>query len=141
MKRLLWLLYSLAILIFKGIQLLATVCIKAFRFLKNWNEFVTVPVALGLFWFIRPIMRYIDPTAGVFDLGIIHVFFAGLVIYLLVIAAVWLIVRLTYKVLYIYLDVQFEVDFKTLSNYQKCVLSLGFFSIVLLGFSITLASL
>lgn len=136
-KKFIWLLIN----ILKVVDYSFVLIKRGLKFLKNWNEFITVPVAIGLFWFVRPVLRFIDPTAGVFDLGIMHVFFAGLVIYLLVIAAVWLIIRLTYKVLYLYLDVQFEVDFKTLSNYQKCVLSLGFFSVVLLGFSIVLTAL
>lgn len=111
------------------------------KFIKNWNEFVTIPIAFTLFWFARPLLRWVDPTSGVFDAGVLHVFFAGLVIYLLSIAAIWLLIRLTYKFLYVYLDVQIEIDFKTLTNFQKCVLSLGFFSVLLLGFAITLASL
>lgn len=41
--------------------------------IKLWPDFLALPLALLGFWLSIPILRWIDPTSGIFDTGIFQI--------------------------------------------------------------------
>lgn len=104
------------------------------RFLMQWNEFLTVPLAVLLFWLGGSFMRWIDPTAGLFDAGIFQIIIFAVAAFLFLHGIAWIILKITFPKLYRFLDEQFEKEMElsptvgtNLTTYQKCVLVLFYF--------------
>lgn len=42
------------------------------KFISNWNEIITIPLSLVL-WYLSPtFLRWLDPTAATFDSGVLQ---------------------------------------------------------------------
>jgi len=63
-------------------------------FLRKWNEIITLPLAIFLWWFSRDLFRAIDPSAGVYDIGILQVFLLATIGLLFIHALVWIILKI-----------------------------------------------
>lgn len=112
------------------------------RFISNWNEIITIPLALVL-WYLSPtFLRWLDPTAATFDSGVLQNYLLAAIGLLLFNGVAWLIVKLTFPGIYRYLDSHMENAVENsptitavserekmfnLSTLQKCVISLSIF--------------
>lgn len=119
-----------------------------FIFLE-WNEFLSIPLGLLLFFGFPYVLRFFDSTSAAYDGGVLHSFIAAIVGMLLIHGFAWILLKITFPKLYRFFDSMFEEHiFKkdsfntilterdkhlTLSTWQKCVLALSYFSLLLLG--------
>lgn len=122
---------------------------KIISFLTQWNELLTIPAAFILWWLSPYFLRWLDPTAGVYDAGIFQVILFAIICFLIFHGVVWLVLKLTFPRLYRFFDDEFEKavtdnpelqpsvterdKFFHLNTYQKCVLILFYFSLCLLS--------
>lgn len=108
------------------------------RFLIQWNEFLTVPLAVLLFWLGGAFMRLIDPTAGLFDAGIFQIIIFAVAAFLFLHGVAWVVFKITFPKAFRFLDDIFEEEIDRplndgipqqwkLSIYQKCVLCFIYF--------------
>jgi hypothetical protein len=108
------------------------------RFLIQWNEFVFIPLAIALFWIGGIVIRWLDPTSGLFDGGIFQIIVFAIAAFLFLHGTTWIILKITFPMAYHFLDQIFEEeivrpdnepipDSWKLSKYQKCVLVLFYF--------------
>lgn len=119
-------------------------------FLSEWNEFLSIPLGLLLFFLFPYLLRFFDPHAGAYDAGVLHSFVAAIVGMLLIHGFAWVLIRITFPGVYRFFDNAFEnlifSESKTfplelscrdkhlnLSAWQKCSLSLSLFALYLLG--------
>ena len=112
------------------------------KFISNWNEIITIPLSLML-WYLSPtFLRWIDPTAATFDSGVLQNYLLAAIGLLFFNGVVWLIIKLTFPGIYQYLDEPMESAVTAspsytavsdrekmfnLSTLQKCVISLSIF--------------
>jgi hypothetical protein len=113
--------------------------LKAFKkFLIQWNEFITIPLAIVFFWLGGAFIRLVDPTAGLFDGGIFQIVIFAVAAFLFLHGIAWLILKITFPAAFTFLDEVFEVEISDpenkpipqewkLTKYQKCVLVLLYF--------------
>ncbi|HUU40631.1 MAG TPA: hypothetical protein VMW42_06815 [Desulfatiglandales bacterium] len=108
------------------------------RFLIQWNEFVSIPLAIVLFWIGGSLIRWLDPTAGLFDAGIFQIIIFAVAAFLFLHGIAWIVLKITFPKAYFFLDEIFEIEIERfenepipqewkLSTYQKCVLVLLYF--------------
>ncbi len=104
------------------------------RFLIQWNELVSIPLAVLLFWIGGSLIRFIDPTAGLFDAGIFQIIIFAVAAFLFLHGIAWIVLKLTFPKAYKFLDEIFEEEIDqssrlacNLTIYQKCVLVLLYF--------------
>lgn len=119
------------------------------KFVCKWNELLTIPLGFILFYYFPLLLRIIDPTAGGYDIGILHAAIAAISIMLIIHGFAWLLLRITFPGVYKFLDDTFETfitrsdslnsnptkrdHFLLLTTFQKCVISLSILSLYLLG--------
>ena len=107
-------------------------------FLIEWNEFMTIPLSLVLYWLGGLLIRALDPSSGLFDPGIFQIILWSVSAFLFLHGIAWLVIKITFPRLYHFLDSVFdyEIDYNAgdlipddskLTKYQKCVLSLAYF--------------
>jgi hypothetical protein len=80
------------------------------NFLKTYNELLSIPIAIVLFFFAPPLYRLIDPGAGQFDAGYFQVLIFAIVAFNVASGVAWLMFRLNFPSLYKYWDNDFEDD-------------------------------
>lgn len=100
------------------------------KFLAQWNELLTIPLSLVLFWIGGLFIRAVDPTAGLFDPGIFQIVIWAVAAFLFLHGATWIVIKITFPKLYHFLDEVFENGISEsglLTLYQKCVLALAYF--------------
>lgn len=111
---------------------------KVKRFLSNWHEVLTIPLALVL-WYLSPtFLRWLDPVAATFDAGALQVYLLAAIGLLFLTGVSWLIFKLTFPNIVKWIDKEFEEAFKEksmlpnpserdkmfyLTTIQKCGLS------------------
>jgi len=75
------------------------------NFLKtNVQGLLALVVALGLFLGLGPVLTHIDPTAGIIDLGALHLLVFGTVKFLLGTFVAWLVISMDWGVFDKYID-------------------------------------
>lgn len=112
--------------------------IKAF--LRQWNELITLPIAMLLWWLSDDIIRWFDPTAASYDGGIFQIILFAIICLFVANGVVWIIIKLTFPGIYDYLDNFLEQNLKNSSNpnytmslWQKSVIVLWVFSLYFLS--------
>lgn len=130
---------------------------KLFNFIfKEWNEFLSIPLGFLLFFTFPYVLRLFDSTSAAYDGGVLHAYIAAIVGMLLIHGFVWVLLKITFPKLYRFFDTMFEEyvfsknsfmptlterdKHLTLSTWHKCVLSLAYFSVLLIG-TVLLANL
>jgi hypothetical protein len=112
---------------------------KLLKFLKDWNELVTLPLALLLWWYSSSILRLIDETAGVYDVGILQAFLLGTAGILLGHALIWIVIKLSNNEIYRTLD-DFLIK-NDLTSWQKGLFSLLYWGFLLVAWAILVAGM
>lgn len=108
------------------------------NFLKtNVQGLIALLGALGLFFGLGPLLRHIDPTAGVIDIGALHLLVFGSVKFLLGVFMVWLVVAFDWAPFDKYLDTEaFADDFRDLHPETKAKLLVYLFIGLLITFAL-----
>lgn len=96
------------------------------KFLRKWNELLTLPLAVILWWWSGDILRWADPMAGVFDAGILQVFLLATIGLLFGHAFIWLTLKLSAPDVYAVLNDYLQNPQDT-SPWQKGLFSLIYF--------------
>ncbi|MEH0156462.1 hypothetical protein V6R21_20100 [Limibacter armeniacum] len=78
--------------------------LKLAKFLGTWNELLTIPFGLVLFFMSPLFLRAFDPTAATIDAGVLQVIIFGLVKYSIASGFVWLVFKMQWPALYRRLD-------------------------------------
>ena len=114
---------------------------KLFRFLADFfkNQYkanpqiLWIPILFIIWAIVAPILRWIDPTAAIFDLGIFMIPVYAIIIFLISTFFVWLFLKKVYGTIYKYLkdETGFKKDFETLTSCQKIIISLSVFFLLL----------
>lgn len=112
---------------------------KLFRFLADFfkNQYkanpqiLWIPILFIIWAIITPILRWIDPTAAIFDLGIFMIPVYAIIIFLISTFFVWIFLKKVYGTIYAYLKSGFKKDFETLHPCLKIIISLSVFFLLL----------
>jgi hypothetical protein len=96
--------------------------------LKEWiikkKEYLFIVVAILLFLASAPIFRMIDPTAGVYDIGVLQNNITAIISLLVFQFIAWNILCFIWPSIRIYFEENFTADFNKLLPWQKIVTSL-----------------
>jgi hypothetical protein len=123
---------------------LKTIIIYTYKFFKDWNEFITLPIAILLLIFVAPLIRSLDPTAGVFDMGVLQKPLLVIIYIFFYHAIAWFMLKVTFPNVYKFLSDMFEgitSDSQSISTWQKiqvslCLFFFYFFMLVLVSLSV-----
>lgn len=80
------------------------------KFIKRYNEWLSLPVALALFFAVPNLYRMADGTAGSFDAGYLHTLVFAVVAVNFASGIAWFMFMLSFPDLYRYFDNQAERD-------------------------------
>jgi hypothetical protein len=108
------------------------------HFIRKHSEILTIPIALVLWWFSEPILRFIDPTAGTYDAGIFQVILFTIIQFLIYHGVAWLVFKFTFPIASNYLDNVFDKTIlyqsvNPLTKWEKSKLVLFLFALYFLG--------
>lgn len=107
------------------------VLIKAITgFLKRWPELLGLPLALLIFLLSAPLLRLLDPTAAVYDLGILQKIFLGVITLLALNAAVFMGIKFNFPTVYSYYKRLLIVEFFQITPWQRILLFLSLYSLL-----------
>jgi len=107
---------------------------RLFRFIAVWNEFLSIPLAL-LLWFYSPtLLRMVDPTAAAYDSAVLQQVIFAIIAVLIFHGLAWFLLKLTFPEIYRFLDNDFGVFFSNLQGWRKLKLALLLFSLYFLAF-------
>jgi hypothetical protein len=122
------------------------------KFIRKNSEYVTLPMALVLWYFSPELLRLIDPTAATFDSGIFQIILFGIIKFLVIHSVAWFLLKLRFPYLFQYLDSSsgFQSELRGIpfiTNEQKFKLSCQrlqysflFFSLYLLALLVCVAT-
>ena len=118
-------------------------------FLVEWNEFITIPLGIILFFTFPQMLRLFDNTTAAYDAGVLHSYISAVAGMLIIHGYAWIMLRITFPGVYKFFDDAFERNIAdsrtygsmlsdrekhiTLSVWQKSLLALAVFSLYLLG--------
>jgi hypothetical protein len=80
------------------------VFLAIYKFLAKWNEILTIPVALILWYFSPELLRLIDPTAATFDYGIFQIILFTIIQFLIYHGVAFLLFKWSWPKMYDFLD-------------------------------------
>lgn len=105
------------------------------------KEHLAIFSALFLFLFFPSLSRWIDITSAPIDPGALSAVIMAILSLLAFKAITWWLINIIWPVLADYSKEQFEQNFKSLSPWQKVVIYLGFYLLLLFSFIATLAAI
>ena len=106
-------------------------------FKANVQGLIALLGALGLFFGLGHLLQHIDPTAGIIDIGALHLLVFGSVKFLLGVFIVWLVVAFDWGPFDKYLDTgAFADDFRELHPETKARLLVYLFIGLLITFAL-----
>jgi hypothetical protein len=100
------------------------------KFLAKWHELIGIPIAITLYWISPHIIRQIDPTAGEYDGSFIQLGILSVVIFFMFTVIARLFIALVFPRMETHLDLYL---FQSLTQWQKSILSVAMFSVLLLA--------
>jgi hypothetical protein len=102
-------------------------------FIKKYPEVLAIPTAL-IFWKLSVyVLRFLDPTSGIYDAGIFQIPIFAAIQFFVFVSIAWLTMKLLYGTLRQYLRFGFKVDFQDFTGWQKAKLAFFvFFALVFL---------
>jgi len=97
------------------------------KFLKKFPELISIPTAFALWVASIPVLRWFDPTSGIFDAGVFQVpIFAVLQLFIYVSIA-YMTLRLVFGTAAQFLKNDLKNSFEKLTPWQKILFSYGLF--------------
>jgi hypothetical protein len=110
------------------------------KFFKLWTEIWSIPLGLLLFWYSPHIIRFVDPTAGVFDLGILHKLLYAVVAILLGNGIAFLGIKFNFPSVFEFYKSESEPsafdDFKSITPWQRLKLLAFLYALILFCFAL-----
>lgn len=100
-------------------------------FLKKYHELVTIPIAFVIWMLSVHVLRWMDPTAAVFDAGVFQIPIFAIIQLVIYLAIVWIILGIVFGNFRRYLIKEMKNDFKNLQPWQKLKLSYSVFFLLL----------
>jgi hypothetical protein len=94
------------------------------RLLRNHNEELTLVIAVALFFLSPRVLHWVDPTAGVYDAGILQLLIVSIIAFCVFNSFNWLIMRIVWPSIRSYFENHFAFDFNELTPWQKIKTSL-----------------
>ncbi len=92
-----------------------------------WRELSSLAVGLILWIHSAVFLRWIDPTAGMYDAGVFQVYLFAIIGIFILHGIVRILMKLIWPTSEQYLDHHFREDFKTITPWQKLKLSTSIF--------------
>jgi hypothetical protein len=102
------------------------------KFLRNHNEELTILIAVAVFFFSPYVLRFFDPTAGVYDAGVLQLICVAIIAFSIFQSFNWLVMRIVWPSVRSYFENHFVFDFNTLTPWQKVKASLSIYFLSLL---------
>lgn len=110
---------------------------KIGNFILKWNELVTIPLALLLWYFSDTFLRWLDPTAATYDAGIFQIILFAIIQFFIFSGVIWVYIKITFPKVYKYLDdvlgSNLEPQNDKMSQWEKSKVVLWLFSLLLLA--------
>lgn len=94
------------------------------NFLKKWNELISIPLAMLIFFISPYLLRSIDPTAGAYDAGIFQILLFAIISFLVCQAMIWIILGMIWPKIREHFETGFNSDFLELTPWQRTKTSL-----------------
>lgn len=118
-------------LITYGLQKGAT---NLMKWLRTWLlELWTIPTAVVVFFLSIPVLRWLDPSSGTYDAGILQKILFAVIAVLVFNGLAWAGMRMVWKEMFKYFQSpEFKTDFNALSPIQKICVGLSVFALYLL---------
>ncbi len=108
------------------------------KHIREWNELLTLPVAL-LMWFILPnIIHRFYPESGSYDVGVLNGFILATIGLYFGKTVVWIALKIGAPGVYRTLDNFLITNTERLTSWQKGIFSLCYFSLLFLCWVIIL---
>ena len=98
---------------------------------KKNPQILWIPILFVIWAIVTPIIRWIEPTAAIFDLGIFMIPVYSIIIFLISTFFVWFFLKKVYGSIYTYLKSDFKNDFNNIQPWAKIVISLSVFFLLL----------
>ncbi len=111
------------------------------KFLREWNELLTLPVAILLWFFIPKLLYQIDPTAGAYDIGVINRFVLATIGLYVGKTVVWLALKIGAPDVYKVLDSFLMNNKHRITIWQRGIFSLLYYSLLLFCWVIILLAI
>jgi hypothetical protein len=110
---------------------------------KYINEIIGIPLAILIFWFSPVALRWLDPTAGIYDAGVLQSLSVAAIYVLCINTAAWLGVRVVFPFVFNYFNnpLGFNLDYKALDEWQKIRLSLCLYCFFVAAYLVALLSI
>ena len=100
--------------------------------LAKYREFLLIILAILVFFLSPNVIRWIDPTAGAYDLGILQIAVVAVMFFFFYSFTAWITTNLIWPDLGNFFNDEFSKAFKTLEPWQKIKLSVGLLCFFLL---------
>jgi len=106
------------------------------QFFKKYHELLTIPTVILLFVLSIPVLRWLDPTAAVFDAGVFQIMILSAIQLVIYLAIAWMMLKIAFGHHRRYLQTRMKSDFDNLQPWQKLKLtySIFFFLVALLAY-------
>ncbi len=111
------------------------------RFLSSWQGLFASVVAVFIYFGSARAIRWVDPTAGVFDAGFLHWISLAMVVYFVAIFCAWTGWQIAFRSMDKWADLHLWAAFRDLSDMQKFWAVQGTFSFMLVLFVWVLKSI
>ncbi len=111
------------------------------KHLREWNELLTLPVAI-IIWLLLPrLLHHFDPTAGSYDIGILSRFILATIGLYFGKTVVWLALRIGAPDVYKVLDNFLMNNKYRITAWQKGIFSLSYYFLLFLCWVIILLAI
>lgn len=111
------------------------------RTLPLKKEYLSIIISLVLFAIAPVWLRLVDETAAPLDVGILSAILLAILAFLLFKALTWWLIENIWPVLGNFSKEQFYAHFNNLSSWQKIIIYLSFYLLLLYGFIFTLIAI
>lgn len=96
-------------------------------FFRSYPELLTIPIGFGVWVASIPVLRWFDPTSGIFDAGVFQIPIFAVIQFFVYVSIAWMVLGLIYGTIRKYLKIDFKEEFQLLTPWQKIKLSYSVF--------------
>lgn len=114
---------------------------KVGKFIKTYNELLSIPIALVLFFTFPRFYRQFDATAGAWDAGYLHILVFVLTAINLFSGVSWILMRLNFPIWYKYFDDNMEQEVLEDIGYRKALFPLTIYFLYFLAMLVVLVAM
>jgi len=93
------------------------------KFFKKYHELMTIPVSILIFILSIPFLRWLDPTAAVFDAGVFQIIPVSTIQLVLFLAVAWAMLGIVFGRIRRYLQTEMKNDFEKITPWERQKLS------------------